>query len=486
MIEIEDVSEPFNGCRRKNMVLLLDKEPEIASEWHYAKNCGWGPEHFSHSSDTRVWWECRFCMRTYKSTIHSRTSQYSSCPYCASHRVCEDNALVVFHPEVAAEWHPTKNGKKKAEELTRASSKNAWWKCSKCSHSWQTKILCRTLMESGCPACYQAKMEYARLQPNRHPTPPIILDDKSEPSQEWYERRNNGNFVSLYQHSKKLAKEWHPTKNGKITPRDIPKSSHAIVWWKCLKGTDHEWQTPVANRGRGGSGKSGCPFCRNLQLSVTNCLAEKAPEIAKEWHPTKNGKLTSKDVVAGGRDKYWWKCQRDKDHEWQANIYGRIDGEGCPYCSHKRVSKDNCLNKEFAYLAAQLHPTKNGNLTGDAIAAQSSKKIWWKCEKGPDHEWLATPANRTGRGSGCPACYNKQLSVTNCLATTSPETAKQWNKKRNGKLTPKMVLPSSEQVVWWVCRKGHSWQQMIRKRVISPVECRECKWKSKPGKSAKR
>ena len=38
-----------------------------------------------------------------------------------------------------------------------------------------------------------------------------------------------------------LAKEWHPTKNGVLTPSDITYGSKQIVWWKCKIG--HEWQT---------------------------------------------------------------------------------------------------------------------------------------------------------------------------------------------------------------------------------------------------
>ena len=152
----------------------------------------------------------------------------------------------------------------------------------------------------------------------------------------------------------------------------------------------------------------------------------------------------------------------------------RSSGRGCPYCSHFKVSAETCLTKEFPYIAAQLHPTKNGSLNGDSISTQSSRKVWWVCPKGPDHEWEATPSNRTYRGSNCPACAGKKISVTNCLATISPEKAKQWDKKKNKKLTPSDVTPASKLVVWWRCAEGHGWQQSIHKRVKSTVLCWEC------------
>ena len=65
--------------------------------------------------------------------------------------------------------------------------------------------------------------------------------------------------------------------------------------WKCDKGPDHEWQQEVRRRTGLGTEASGCPFV-NQKVSVTNQLAILAPDLAKEWHPTKNGALTLKPL----------------------------------------------------------------------------------------------------------------------------------------------------------------------------------------------
>jgi len=49
-------------------------------------------------------------------------------------------------------------------------------------------------------------------------------------------------------------------------------------------------------------------------LSITH------PELAAEWHPTKNGELSPEKVVGRSAEKVWWKCQKGPDHEWQANL----------------------------------------------------------------------------------------------------------------------------------------------------------------------
>jgi hypothetical protein len=46
----------------------------------------------------------------------------------------------------------------------------------------------------------------------------------------------------------RLAKQWHPTKNGKLTPSDVGAGSTKKVWWKCNKGDDHEWVASIVNR----------------------------------------------------------------------------------------------------------------------------------------------------------------------------------------------------------------------------------------------
>ncbi|MFJ7851156.1 zinc-ribbon domain-containing protein [Peribacillus sp. NPDC097206] len=44
-------------------------------------------------------------------------------------------------------------------------------------------------------------------------------------------------------------------------------------------------------------------------------------------------------------------------------------------------------------LAEEWHPEKNDNVTPNDVTYGSSKKIWWKCEKG--HEWETTINSRT-------------------------------------------------------------------------------------------
>jgi len=205
-----------------------------------------------------------------------------------------------------------------------------------------------------------------------------------------------------------LANEWHPTKNGNLSPFQVTLGSGKKIWWKCNQG--HEWRTTIASR----TGGSGCQKCwkkrqgriiNKARLKKRSSLIEKNPELAKEWHPTKNGELTPHNFTIGSGKKVWWICSRG--HEWKARIYSRSNGCGCPFCSGRMATKENNLKIVNPKLAKEFHPIRNKKLTASKITPASNKKVWWICSRG--HEWKASVSSRHGRGTGCPYC-NAQTS----------------------------------------------------------------------------
>ena len=67
-----------------------------------------------------------------------------------------------------------------------------------------------------------------------------------------------------------LVAEWHPIRNGVLSPHDVSYGSAARIWWKCAVGPDHEWAaTPNSRTSLG----NGCPFCAGRRVSSTNSLA---------------------------------------------------------------------------------------------------------------------------------------------------------------------------------------------------------------------
>lgn len=263
--------------------------------------------------------------------------------------------------------------------------------------------------------------------------------------------------ISLAEAYPDIAKQWHPTKNGKVAAHHIPKSSRLIVWWQCEYG--HEWKAPVD--GRTQKHNSACPVCLNRQVLVgVNDLTTTHPEIAQQWHPTKNLPLKPEDVVAGASSQVWWKCQQG--HEWKAKISHRTRGTKCPTCA-KSPEPGRDLATCFPEIAKQWHPTKNSTLTPKDVSMGSAKSVWWVCEQG--HEWNARIKSRT-RGHGCPVCTNRTIRVgVNDFATKYPNLIKEWHPTKNKQLTPDMVGSGSSRKVWWRCEFGHEWEAEIKGRV---------------------
>ena len=199
--------------------------------------------------------------------------------------------MQTVNPTLAKEWNYEKNGDLRPVNVTANSHKKVWWKCSK-GHEWQATVDHRN-KGRGCSYC--AGQKVLRGYNDLQTVNPI------------------------------LAKEWNYEKNTGLSPMDVMPNSDKKVWWKCSEG--HEWQAMISNRNKG----RGCPFCSGrYAVKGTNDLQTVNPILAKEWNYEKNNGLTPMDVTPGSNKKVWWKCC--KGHEWQATIYNRNKGNGCPIC----------------------------------------------------------------------------------------------------------------------------------------------------------
>ena len=266
----------------------------------------------------------------------------------------------------------------------------------------------------------------------------------------------------------RLAREWDRAKNGILTPMDVRPMSNKKAWWKCHKG--HSWESTIGSRSQG----HGCPYCSGRFANEDNNLQKVRPHLIKEWHPTKNGNLSPRNIAQSSMKKVWWLCS--KGHEWFASPNHRSRGSGCPYCSGQKICKDNCLETVYPVLH-EWHPTKNGAMTPRDVTPGSGTRTWWLCKKG--HEWESKVNNRT-HGYGCPYCSGRLITEENNLAVLYPDLARQWHPHGNGKLTPKDVSPGSEKRVWWICDCKHKWQATVINRTKHGSGCPYCSGRPQP------
>lgn len=334
------------------------------------------------------------------------------------------NDLATQRPELMQSWLAAKNLPLKPSEVSFGSSKLVWWSCE-LGHEWQAVISNRS-KGVGCPVCAGKKVLFG--------------------------------FNDLRTKNPLIAAEWHPSKNSPLSPETIMASSNKNVWWMCSRG--HEWQT-TPNARRAGRG---CPICANKSVtSGQNDLATTNPELAQEFDAEKNGNLTASALVAGSNKKIWWRCKQG--HSWQNTVNNRTRGQGCPYCSGRKVVEGKTdLATLNPALAAEWVAQRNSPLTIHEVSTHSGKKVWWCCAKG--HEWQAVVQDRSN-GSGCPICSGKRVFPGfNDLLSQRPDLAAELARGANGSVDGSEVSLGSNRKYLWVCTLGHQFEASVNKRAL--------------------
>lgn len=218
--------------------------------------------------------------------------------------------------------------------------------------------------------------------------------------------------------------------------------------------------------------KAGCTIEQALGLvKRTDSLQSEFPELAKQWHPTKNSSLTADTVTPHSGQKVWWLCSNG--HEWNAVINSRSRGMGCPYCAGQKPTVERNFATEFLDLLKEWDWAKNSKSKPEDYTPRSNSKVWWKCVKG--HSWQASIQNRTRDTANlCPCCSNRMLCEDNSLSQVRPDIAESWHPLKNTPLTPSNVVAGGSKKVWWICKHGHEWQATIGSRVINGTGCPKC------------
>lgn len=364
--------------------------PKLMEQWDYERNVGLDPCTFTFGSSKKVWWICRDekpcdCEHSWQTAINKRTRERSTnCPFHSNKKICVHTSIVTTHPELAAEWHPTRNGDLKSKDVSSGSTKKIWWLCTEdkscdCEHSWESTVYARS-KGSGCP-----------FHCNRQ----VCIHD------------------SIATTHPELAAEWDDNRNGTLKPSEVSYGSEIQVWWLCKQsrmetcGCEHSWQTTVFHRT--GKEKTNCPFharqmsCRHMSIVYTH------PEIAAEWDLAKNGNMKPEFFLEGSHRKAWWLCKRDKicdcPHSWCVTIKNRTgDGDGCPFHSNKQICSHTSLAGTNPELAEEWDMEKNGDLDPFTVAPNANFSVWWICGY-CKHSWYANINSRNGVSmSGCPVC----------------------------------------------------------------------------------
>jgi hypothetical protein len=206
-----------------------------------------------------------------------------------------------------------------------------------------------------------------------------------------------------------LLKEWHSEKNIGLDPNSFSAGSTKKVWWRCTADSRHEWEAMIGNRARK---SKGCPFCVGQRTLPDETFAALYPKQLSEWHPTKNAHLDPAALSPSSHERVYWQCSFDPSHEWDTMLFVRTKqgDKGCPYCTGRRASTENSLATLFPEIAAEWHPSKNGDMTPRDVLPKAHNRVWWKC-KTCLFEWQTAINMRTVNKSNCPLCSRDSGAV---------------------------------------------------------------------------
>ncbi|MEH7176792.1 zinc-ribbon domain-containing protein [Neobacillus vireti] len=424
-----------------------------------------------------------------------------------SKRKDHEPSLDDTYPEIAKQWHPTKNIVP-IQDVKIKSNKKFWWRCSK-GHEWQTTVANRTRNIGGeCPYCSG-----------------------------FYASPEN-NLLVIYP---EIAKEWHATLNLD-TPQDVTPKSKQKRWWICDR--DHETYREVQKK----VVSKACPECLkkektsfpewviyfyikivfqdaqkgytfdshsqfhldclipNINLAIEydgsfyhgnterdirkdNLLKDKMPNVTlirfrEEGCPT---------YISPNPNVHFWSVEKN-EHSLESNIkllFNWIEKNTevtKPLNIDINIDRDrteirdlsvhwekaNSLEMQYPDISTQWHPLKNGLFKPSHVTKGSDEKAWWQCQEG--HAWQATVSSRVA-GSGCPYCSNRLIGFHNNITSTHPEIAKQWHPKLNGENTPAHFSSGNGSYkAWWICKNNssHVWQALISSRIKVKSNCPYC------------
>ena len=420
---------------------LETNDPFLAGEWLIEKNLPLTPSTISWKSNKKVWWQCSSCGNKWEANVVNRANG-RGCPKCYSRNQTSFPEQAIFYyisknyPDAINRFKTTFlegmeldiyiPSKKIAVEYDGVA-----WHTSSRSQKRENKkyLICKDKdillirvkekiedEHKNCDILITTNYNYLDFkeldrvinQLSMYLNINSDIDSKRDKiiiQQQFLLKKKNNSVLHIYPD---IASTWNTSKNGTLTPDMFSPGSTNHVWWKC-PDCGHEWLARIDHR----CSTSGCPNCSTSNMSKTRnknyikkngSLADNYPQVAIEWHPTKNKELNPCDVLSSSNQKVWWKGKCG--HEWQAVIVSRTRiGAGCPICSGRQIltgyndlaTTNPKLIEEWDYEKNDINPTKT--------SPNSHKKAWWKCKYG--HSWEAQIKSRN-QGCGCPQCAKEK------------------------------------------------------------------------------
>ena len=442
---------------------LASMYPKIAKEWDFSKNENLKPENVTFKYCKRVWWICPEG-HSYEQRIDNRTLRNEGCPYCSGNRVLKGfNDLATTNPNLAKEWHPTKNLDLTPYDVSANSTKKVWWLCP-VGHEYIRSVHQRHAAYTNCPICDSRKRTSFPEQAVYFYLKKLYPDTLSR-----YRLEEKSSMeLDIYIPSIKFAVEYdgasfHKTESAHNREKKKYQlcKKQGITLVRIKEKTGDHWDDVCDNvyyinqvkRDNLSELEKIINYILNsICLSIDGLLEANRINVNSVIYPQGTFNIPRVKQLKLFHHKIDVDLTRDK-----AEIQNYV------------FKVENSLADLRPDVAKKWNYEKNGKLTPDMFSVGSSEIVWWKC---PDcgHEWKISINSMTGkkRGKGCAVCskpariqkYIKtKIMKSGSLAEKFPEVVALWHPTKNGDLTPYDVSPNSTKQIWWLCKEcGFEWQ----------------------------
>ena len=391
--------------RRRNTMLEKNghlQDVELLKSWDYEKNGLLRPEDVTASSNMKVWWRCPICDYSWQAKICNRTNG-RGCPSCSNRILVKGvNDLESCNPSLAAEWDYEKNSPVTPSDVFAKSGKKVFWLCPK-GHSYSATVLHRA-SGTNCPICNSGRQTSFAEQAVFFYIRKIFPDAISR----YQDIFDNGMELDIFIPSIRLAIEydgvfWHKDKNierDKLKYEICQKNNIYLIRlreadtssWGLADETFHmdklddsknlknliqyfldriDPESNMWTHSRKFHSSIKVDLDRDNQeirqymTDVKESLQTSYPQIAAQWHPTRNGTLLPSFFKCGSDYKAWWLCP-ECGYEWQTSIGHRVNGTGCPACYRQKKKTNHPLSKKIYQYSKDGSFIKEWNSTAEA------------------------------------------------------------------------------------------------------------------------
>lgn len=302
-----------------------------------------------------------------------------------------EKSLANLYPDlVKQEWDYEKNIVC-PENITSGSNKKAFWICSKCGETYETKINYKVY---GI-ACKNCGWSFVK---NR------------------YVKKFETCVVDYFP---MLIEEFDEVKNAGIDLNKLCKYSSEEIVWTC-KNCGQIWSTSLINRT---SKQTACPKCRysifinDFKLAKPGSkpkIKEAYIELLDEFDENLNteiNKVQFGELTVGSGLRINFSCPKC-GNTWRTAVATRINlKSGCPACGWNifeqryKGDKRKTIQEEFPQTLKEFDEKLN-DISVEcflSLSAGASKRIWWRCAN-CRRVWENTVNGRTSHLSGCKKC----------------------------------------------------------------------------------